>query len=156
MAFIRLGLAGPDAGFYIMKRSAFGKESHILTYASSGLLEPAALKSLIIKSLDSDKALDIETIDLSGQSALADYIIVATGTSSKQVTRIAEKLEERLRARGYKELRTEGLAQGNWVVLDAGDVIVHLFRPEVRQFYNIEKMWTMTAADALTADLYSA
>lgn len=155
MAFIRLNLAGSVAVLYMERM--IGKESHILTSINIGLLEPSALKDLIIRSLDDDKALDIETIDLSGHSALADYIVVASGTSSRQVTRIAEKLEDRLRARGYKNLRTEGLSQGNWVVLDAGDVIVHLFRPEVREFYNIEKMWSMSVpTGSRSADLHSA
>jgi ribosome-associated protein len=103
----------------------------------------AALKDLIQKSLDDDKAVDIQVIDLSGQSALADYIIVASGTSSRHITSMAEKLCERLSVRGSKGVRTEGMAQANWVVVDTGDVIIHLFRPEVREFYNIEKMWSV-------------
>ena len=87
--------------------------------------------------------MDIETIDLNGQSVLADYMVIASGTSSRQVARMADKLSERLHARGMRDLRIEGAAQGDWVVFDAGDVIVHLFRPEVREFYNIEKMWKM-------------
>ncbi len=82
-------------------------------------------------------------IDLSGQSALADFIVVVSGTSSRHIVAMAEKLRERLEARGTKDIRTEGMGQANWVVLDAGDVIVHLFRPEVREFYNIEKMWSV-------------
>lgn len=101
------------------------------------------LKDLIVKSLDDDKGVDIQVIDLIGQSALADYIVVVSGTSSRHITSMAEKLRERLAARGTKDIRTEGMGQGNWVVLDAGDVIVHLFRPEVREFYNIEKMWSV-------------
>jgi ribosome-associated protein len=102
-----------------------------------------ALKDLIVSSLDADKGLEIQTINLNGQSALADYIIVASGTSSRHIVAMAEKLTERLSARGTKGIRTEGMAQANWVVVDAGDIIVHLFRPEVREFYNIEKMWSM-------------
>ncbi len=108
----------------------------------------AELKDLIVKSLDDDKGVDIQVIDLIGQSALADYIVVASGTSSRHITSMAEKLRERLAARGTKDIRTEGMGQGNWVVLDAGDVIVHLFRPEVREFYNIEKMWSVPTAGA--------
>lgn len=115
----------------------------ILTTTGSDTFDPVAMKDLIVQSLDSDKALDIEVIDLSGQSALADYIVVASGTSTRQVVSMAEKLEERLSARGHKGIRTEGAGQGNWVVLDAGDIIVHIFRPEVREFYNIEKMWSV-------------
>lgn len=113
----------------------------------------STLKDLVVQSLDDDKAIDIEVIDLADQqnglqdSALADYIIVASGTSSTQVKRMAEKLRDRLNVRGVKDIRLEGLAQGDWVVMDAGDIVVHLFRPEVREFYNIEKMWTMGAID---------
>ncbi|MCB1529772.1 MAG: ribosome silencing factor [Rhodospirillales bacterium] len=106
-------------------------------------LDPSALKDLITRSLDSDKALDIEVIDLTGQSALCDYMVIASGTSSRQIIAMAEKLKERLHARHVDDIKTEGLAQGDWVVLDTGDVIVHLFRPEVRAFYALEKMWNM-------------
>jgi ribosome-associated protein len=109
----------------------------------NGLKDPSVLKDLIVASLDSDKALDIEVIDLTDQSALADYMVVASGTSSRQVVAMAEKLEERLKARGHRYFHTEGTTEGNWVVCDAGDIIVHLFRPEVRAFYNIEEMWRM-------------
>lgn len=68
-------------------------------------------------------------------------MIVATGRSSRQVAALASRLEERLRARGLKNVRIEGMAEGNWVIVDAGDIVVHLFRPEVREFYGIEKMW---------------
>jgi len=96
--------------------------------------------------LDDDKALDIEVIKLDDESssALADYIIVASGTSSTQTKRMAEKLQDRMAARGIKNIRIEGASQGDWVVLDMGDIVVHLFKPEVRDFYNIEKMWTMS------------
>ncbi|NCC22363.1 MAG: ribosome silencing factor [Alphaproteobacteria bacterium] len=104
-------------------------------------MTPSDLKDLIAQSLDADKAEDIESIDLRDQTAIADYMIVASGRSTRQVIAMAEKLQERLAARGVRGLRVEGLAVGDWVVLDAGDVIVHLFRPEVREFYNIEKMW---------------
>lgn len=109
-----------------------------------GLQDPSVLKDLIVKSLDDDKALDIEVIDLTGQSALADYMIVASGTSSRQIVAMSEKLEERLKGRGCTHFRTEGTSEGNWIVCDVGDIIIHLFRPEVRAFYNIEEMWRMT------------
>lgn len=95
----------------------------------------------MLESLDADKAEDIETIDLRGQTAIADYMIVASGRSSRQVGALAEKLQDRLKAMGYKDVRIEGREQCNWVIVDAGDVVIHLFRPEVREFYNIEKMW---------------
>lgn len=96
---------------------------------------------MVEQSLDSDKALDIVTIDLDDQSALADHMIVATGTSTRHVAALAQKLMQRLEARGLKNIKIEGMAQSDWVVLDAGDIIVHLFRDEVRHFYNLEKMW---------------
>lgn len=99
------------------------------------------MKELIEQSLDADKALDIITIDLHDQNALADYMIIASGTSSRHVNALAQKLKTRLEARGVKGIRFEGLTQSDWVAIDAGDVIIHLFRPEVREFYNMEKMW---------------
>lgn len=109
------------------------------------LATSSAIKDLIVESLDDDKALDVEVITLEEQIGLADYIVIASGTSSTQVVRLAEKLKERLHGRGIKDIKLEGTSQGNWVIVDAGDVIVHLFRPEVREFYNIEKMWSMSA-----------
>lgn len=101
------------------------------------------MKAVIEESLDADKAIDMTTIDLKGQTAIADYMIVASGTSSRQVAAMAEKLQVRLKGLGLSDVRIEGKDQCNWVIVDAGDIIVHLFRPEVREFYNIEKMWQM-------------
>lgn len=111
------------------------------------------MKDFVLQSIDDDKGFDIQTISLSEQvkdddcaihdSSLADYIIVASGTSTTQIKSIATKLQDRLSARGIKDVRIEGLSQSDWVVLDMGDIVVHLFRPEVREFYNIEKMWNM-------------
>lgn len=103
---------------------------------------PSELLALIKQSLDDDKAGDIVTIDLEEQGALADYMVVASGTSTRHVIAMAEKLRDRLSQSGHRGLRMQGEQQGDWVVIDAGDVIVHLFRPEVRDFYAIEKMWT--------------
>lgn len=88
-----------------------------------------------------DKAEDVVTINLAQDSSLADYMIIASGTSSRHVHSLARKLKDRLNLKGIKNVHTEGMSQCDWVVLDAGDVIVHIFRPEVREFYNIEKMW---------------
>lgn len=99
------------------------------------------LKDLVFSSLDTDKAEDIEIIDIQNQSSLADYMVVASGRSSRQVAALADKLVERLHQAGVKDVRIEGQRQGDWVVVDAIDIIIHLFRPEVRAFYNIEKMW---------------
>lgn len=91
--------------------------------------------------MDADKADNITVINLEGQSALADYMIIASGTSSRHVAALASKLKDRLNVRGIKDVKMEGTSQADWVAIDAGDVIVHLFRPEVREFYNLEKMW---------------
>ena len=86
--------------------------------------------------------MDITVIDLHDQSAIADYMIIASGTSSRHISAMAEKIKDRLNARGIMQISIEGLQQADWVAIDAGDVIIHLFRPEVRDFYNIEKMWS--------------
>lgn len=138
-------LAGAYTFLYICQTFNSIGGHPILTHNDTGTFDVAALKDLIQKSLDDDKGQDIQVIDLSGQTALADYIVVASGTSSRHITSMAEKLCERLSARGTKDIRTEGMQQANWVVVDAGDIIVHLFRPEVREFYNIEKMWSVPA-----------
>ncbi|TFL18476.1 ribosome silencing factor [Jannaschia formosa] len=96
---------------------------------------------LVLQSLDDDKAEDVAQIDLRGKSSVADWMVVCSGRSTRQVTSIAEKLSERLKPILGQAARTEGKDQGDWVLVDAGDVIVHVFRPEVREFYQIEKMW---------------
>ena len=103
--------------------------------------------ALILKTLDEDKAEEVVHIDLSGKSAVADHMVVCSGRSTRQVTAIAEKLSDRLKETLGRAARTEGKSQGDWVLLDAGDVIVHVFRPEVREFYQLEKMWQDPAAD---------
>ena len=102
---------------------------------------PEDLKGLVVKSLDDDQADDVVVIDLAGKTSIADYMVIASGRNPRHVGAMAEKLTERLRAAGAKGLELEGMPQNDWVLLDAGDVIVHLFRPEVRAFYQIEKMW---------------
>jgi ribosome silencing factor RsfS/YbeB/iojap len=102
---------------------------------------PEHLKTLIASVLDDNKAQDIEVIDLKGLTSIADYMIVATGQSNRQVIALADKVSEKLKEAGYLGPRVEGMPHGDWVIVDAYDIIVHLFRPEVREFYNIEKMW---------------
>jgi len=101
----------------------------------------------VLASLDDDKAQDILTIDLMGKTSIADRMIVASGTSGRQVAAMAEHLVQKLRALGVKA-QTEGERQGDWVLIDAGDIIVHLFRPEVREFYQIERIWSPPATPA--------
>ena len=98
----------------------------------------------ILTSLDDDKAQDILTIDLVGKTSIADRMIVATGTSARAVSAMAEHLVQKLKGIGIKAL-TEGERHGDWVLIDAGDVVVHLFRPEVRSFYQIERIWSPPA-----------
>lgn len=103
--------------------------------------EPDSLLAMVLKSLDDDQAQEVVTIPLQGKSSIADYMVVASGRSSRQVTAIAQKLAERVKHSGQPSPRIEGLPAADWVLVDAGDVIVHLFRPEVRSFYNLERMW---------------
>lgn len=121
--------------------TAKGDTTILKNYQHGQLNSPEKVKELIEHSLDADKAEDIVTIDLKGQTAIADYMIVATGRSSRQVAALAEKLQDRLKTGGLSNIRIEGKNSCDWVIVDAGDVIVHLFRPEVREFYHIEKMW---------------
>lgn len=118
------------------------------THHESGEYSPANLKDLIVQVLDENKAEEIEVIDLMGQTSLADYMIVASGTSTRQVAALAGKIAEKLDTTSNPVLRVEGLPAADWVVVDCGDIIVHLFRPEVRAFYSIEKMWNATATSA--------
>lgn len=102
---------------------------------------------LELTSLDDDKAEDVVTIDLRGRTAIADHMVIASGRSSRQVGAIAEKLAERVKQVTGRSPRIEGKDAGDWVLIDTDDVIVHVFRPEVRDFYQLEKMWM--PADAL-------
>jgi ribosome-associated protein len=100
-----------------------------------------ALHRLVLASLDDDQAVDTVTIPLAGKSSIADHMVVASGRSTRQVASMATKLAERIKAEFKVIARVEGLPSADWVLIDAGDVIVHLFRPEVRSFYNLERMW---------------
>lgn len=101
----------------------------------------SGLHSLVLKSLDDDQAVDVTSIPLKGKTAIADHMVIASGRSTRQVASMAQKLAERIKSELKREVRIEGLPTADWVLLDAGDVIVHIFRPEVRSFYNLEKMW---------------
>ena len=103
--------------------------------------EPGSLLELVLQSLDDDQAQDVVAIPLAGKSEIADYMIVASGRSNRQVAAIAEKLAERIKHGGFGSSRIEGLPAADWVLVDAGDIICHVFRPEVRSFYNLERMW---------------
>lgn len=111
----------------------------------------AKLLKLVEKSLDDDKATDVVVIDLAGKTEIADYMVVATGQSQRQVGAMAEHLRDKIKAMGYDGVSVEGAQQCDWVLIDAGDVVVHLFRPEVREFYGIEKLWMLPDAAATGA-----
>lgn len=116
--------------------------------AASPVLRPAdpaeaeALHRLVLQSLEDDQAVETVSIPLAGKSSIADYMIVTSGRSTRQVASMAAKLAEKIKAECGRLCRIEGLPTADWVLIDAGDVIIHLFRPEVRSFYNLERMWS--------------
>lgn len=102
---------------------------------------PDPLLDLVLAHLDDDQAQDVVTIDLEGKSSIADHMVIASGRSTRQVAAIATKLAEKVKQAGFGPVKLEGLPAADWVLLDAGDIVVHIFRPEVRSFYNLERMW---------------
>ena len=100
-----------------------------------------ALHELVLRSLDDDQAVEVVTIPLSGKSSIADHMVIASGRSTRQVASMAQKLSERIKQELGRHVRVEGLPVADWVLIDADDVIIHIFRPEVRTFYNLERMW---------------
>jgi ribosome-associated protein len=106
--------------------------------------------TLVQQSLNDDKAQDVVVIDLNGKTNIADFMVVASGTSQRQVGAMADHLREKLKAKGVSGVAVEGANQCDWVLIDTHDVVVHLFRPEVREFYNLEKMWGEPAAGRTT------
>ena len=121
---------------------ARGPKSHAVSEQ-----RPAALLRIVEKSLDDDQAVDVASIPLAGKTTIADHMVVASGRSQRQVGAMADHLVQRLKAAGLKGIAVEGMPQNDWVLVDAGYVIVHLFRPEVRTFYNLEKMWEADFVD---------
>jgi len=133
------------------------KEDYVLSHISDAVVETAAsglgamtarvpvtsdnILALIKQSLEDDKAEDIVSIPLKGKSSMADHLVVCSGRSSRQVGAIAQNLTDRLKQEMGLICKVEGKDQGDWVLIDAGDVVVHVFRPEVREFYQLEKMW---------------
>lgn len=101
-----------------------------------------ALHQLILKCLDDGQAEEVVSIPLAGKSAIADHMVIASGRSTRQVVALAQRIEAEAKQQLKLNIRVEGLSAADWVLIDARDVIVHLFRPEVRQFYGLEKMWT--------------
>jgi ribosome-associated protein len=103
--------------------------------------DSAVLHDLVMHQLDEDQAIEVVTIPLAGISSIADHMVIASGRSSRHVAAMAEKIASRIKQDLKGTARVEGLPTADWVLIDAGDVIVHLFRPEVRSFYNLERMW---------------
>jgi ribosome-associated protein len=106
---------------------------------------PAGALDIILAQLDDAKAEQVVTITLDDKTAIADAMVVASGRSNRHVGAIADQIVEKLKAAGYRDLRVEGMPQCDWVLVDAGDVVAHIFRPEVRSFYNLEKLWSAHA-----------
>ena len=99
------------------------------------------LLKLVLEQLDDDQGQEVVTIDLEGKSSIADHMVIASGRSTRQVAAMAQKLAEKVKQEGFGPVKLEGLPAADWVLIDAGDVVVHIFRPEVRSFYNLERMW---------------
>lgn len=106
------------------------------------------LHDLVLAQLEDDQAIEIVSIPLEGKSSVADYMVIASGRSTRQVAAMAQKLAEKVKQNGHGPARIEGLPSADWVLIDAGDVVVHLFRPEVRSFYNLERMWSFESGEA--------
>jgi len=126
--------------------------AHAAAKLAQSLVKPemgsAALHQLVLAQLDDDQAQEIVTIPLEGKSAMADHMVIANGRSTRQVASMAQKLAEEIKKAGFGHVRIEGLPAADWVLIDAGDVVVHLFRPEVRSFYNLERMWSFEGGEA--------
>jgi ribosome-associated protein len=124
------------------------------TPEAAGARKPASVEDLhaaVLRSLDDDQAVEVVSIPLAGKSSIADHMVIASGRSTRQVASMATKLADRLKQEHGKLVRIEGLPTADWVLIDADDVIVHLFRPEVRSFYNLERMWAFGDEKAAAA-----
>ena len=115
-----------------------------------------ALHDIVMQSLDDDQALEVVSIPLAGKSSIADHMVIASGRSSRQVASMAQKLSERIKQDLGRPVRVEGLPVADWVLIDADDVIVHIFRPEVRTFYNLERMWAFEERSGSSAQTAAA
>lgn len=113
----------------------------IVMSSVSNASDTDAMHAAVMQQLDDDQAQEIVSIPLEGKSSIADYMVIASGRSTRQVASMAQKLAEKLKKEGHGSSRIEGLPAADWVLIDAGDVVIHLFRPEVRTFYNLERMW---------------
>ena len=114
-------------------------------------IDVEGLHRLVLQSLDDDQAVEVISIPLAGKSSIADHMVIASGRSTRQVASMATKLAQRIKEQAGRSPRIEGLPAADWVLIDADDVIVHLFRPEVRSFYNLERMWAFGDDSAVSA-----
>ena len=130
-----MGLVMTGKGLFKKRRSTIPKNK-------KGPPVTACLLGLVELSLDEDKAEDIVTIDLAGITDMADFMVIANGGSRRHVGSMANHIQRKIRSTGHKGIKAEGLDNCDWVLIDAGDIIVHLFRPEVRDFYKLDKIWT--------------
>ncbi len=133
-------------------RTSSRKERVIKPQSKAILETPQALVDLVVRSLDDDKAEDVVVIDLRGKSSIADHMVIASGRSTRQVGAMASHLSEKLKHAG-QGVGVEGMGLCDWVLVDGGDIVVHLFRPEIRAFYSLEKMWGVGKADVVAASL---
>ena len=118
-----------------------GFPRHLSQHVGGFVISEAPLHTLVLSSLDDDQAQEVVSIPLAGKSNIADHMVIASGRSTRQVASMAVKLADKIKERFGRNVRLEGLPAADWVLLDADDVIVHIFRPEVRNFYNLERMW---------------
>jgi len=119
-------------------------QNEIIKPAENTQLTAKQLLELLEEVLDDNKAEDVVSIDLEGKSSVADYLLIATGRSARHVSAIADYVLRAAKAAGLGQLETEGMSSNDWILIDAGDVIVHVFRNEVRDYYNLEKIWSVS------------
>ncbi|MBX6329459.1 MAG: ribosome silencing factor [Pseudolabrys sp.] len=131
-----------------MSTPAFSRAPRRSPKPVSPALSPEEILRVILASLDDMKAEDVVSIDLTGRSSIADVMVVASGRSQRHVGAVADRILKDLERVGLRRVRVEGMRQADWVLIDAGDVVVHVFRPEVRAFYDLEKMWSVRRATA--------
>lgn len=121
--------------------NGFGKKENTIARRKKVLPAQSALQTLVVDALEDDKAQDIAFVDMAGKSSIADLLVIASGTSQRHIGVMADHIQKRLKDQGFKKVFVEGLPNCDWVLIDAGDVVVHLFRPEARKFYDLEKLW---------------
>ncbi len=126
----------------VQSQSPAGSKAPTSAGEKSTQTQSNAMLDLVLTCLDDDKAEEIVSINLEGKSAIADHMVVASGRSQRHVGALADHLTRRMKEEGLGNARVEGLTQSDWVLIDGGDVIIHIFRPEVREFYKLEKMWS--------------